>query len=65
LPLKGGETLEEFFTSTVQTTFSIAVAAYLLVRMETRMSELTKAINELQAGLRKCIECDFYKTERK
>jgi len=38
------------------------VAAYLLVRMETRMSELTKAINELQAGLRKCIECDFYKT---
>lgn len=54
--------MEEFFTSTVQTTFSIAVAAYLLVRMETRMSELTEAINELQAGLRKCIECDFYKT---
>ena len=54
--------MEEFFTSTVQTTFSIAVAAYLLVRMETRMSELTKAINELQAGLRKGIECDFYKT---
>lgn len=58
--------MEEFFTSTVQTTFSIAVAAYLLVRMETRMGELTKAINELQAGLKKCIECDFYKTtERK
>jgi len=58
--------LEEFFTSTVQTTFSIAVAAYLLVRMETRMGELTKAINELQAGLKKCIECEFYKTiERK
>jgi len=50
----------------VQTTFSIAVAAYLLVRMETRMSELTKAINELQAGLKKCIECELYRTaERK
>ena len=58
--------MEDFFTSTVQTTFSIAVAAYLLVRMETRMSELTKAINELQAGLKKCIECELYRTgERK
>ncbi len=51
--LKGGETLEEFITSTLQTGFSIAVAAYLLIRMEKRLDELSLAINNLEKGVAK------------
>ncbi|WP_303884107.1 YvrJ family protein, partial [Acetomicrobium mobile] len=37
-------------TSTLQTGFSIAVAAYLLIRMEKRLDELSLAINNLEKG---------------
>ncbi|MEG1642084.1 MAG: YvrJ family protein [Synergistaceae bacterium] len=33
----------------IQNSFSIAVASYLLVRMEKRMEELTKAVQELSS----------------
>ncbi|MEG3066552.1 MULTISPECIES: YvrJ family protein [Acetomicrobium] len=45
--------MEEFLTSTLQTTFSIAVAAYLLIRMEKRLDELAIAINNLEKGVAK------------
>ncbi len=45
--------MEEFLTSTLQTTFSIAVAAYLLIRMERRLDELAIAINNLEKGVAK------------
>jgi hypothetical protein len=50
---KGGKFLEEFMTSTLQTGFSIAVAAYLLIRMERRLDELAIAINNLEKGVAK------------
>jgi len=40
-------------TSTLQTGFSIAVAAYLLIRMERRLDELAIAINNLEKGVAK------------
>lgn len=57
--------MEECFTSTVQMTFSIAVAACLLVSMETRMGKLTKAINELQAGLEEVYRVRLLQDKRK
>lgn len=46
-------------------TFSIAVAACLLVSMETRMGKLTKAINELQAGLEEVYRVRLLQDKRK
>lgn len=40
--------MEEFFTGLLQSTFSIAVAAYMLVKMEHRIDALTEAIIELR-----------------
>jgi len=40
-------------TSTLQTGLSIAVAAYLLIRMERRLDELAIAINNLEKGVAK------------
>lgn len=40
--------MEEFLSSAVQSGFAVAVAAYLLVRMEKRLEELTQAISELR-----------------
>lgn len=34
-----------------ETSFPVAVAAYLLVRMETRLAALTEAITELRHSL--------------
>jgi len=42
-------------TSTLQTGFSIAVAAYLLIRMERRLDELAIAINNLEKGVAKYV----------
>ena len=39
--------MEELMSSIVQTGFSIAVASYLLVRMDRRMEELTRAVIHL------------------
>ena len=43
--------MEELLKATGQTAFPVAVAAFLLVRMESRMEALTRAIGELQAIL--------------
>lgn len=40
-------TLEELASLIIQNGFSVAVAAYLLVRMESRLEALTRAIQEL------------------
>lgn len=40
--------MEEFVASVAQGGFAVAVAAYLLVRMERRLDELTQAIRDLQ-----------------
>jgi hypothetical protein len=40
--------MEELVSSAIQSGFAVAVAAYLLVRMEKRLDELTKAISELR-----------------
>ena len=47
------KTIEDFIASTVQTSFSMTVASYLLIRMEKRMKALTKAVNELSFQLYK------------
>lgn len=41
--------MEDFIAGTIQNTFSVAVAAFLLVRMESRLGELSCAIARLQA----------------
>ena len=43
--------MEDFIASTVQTSFSMAVASYLLIRMEKRMEALTKAVQELSSAI--------------
>lgn len=43
--------MQQFLAETVQSSFSIVVAAYLLVRMESRLDELTKAITQLQHAI--------------
>ncbi|HRV72100.1 MAG: YvrJ family protein [Thermovirgaceae bacterium] len=40
--------MEDFLASAIQSGFAVAVAAYLLVRMESRLEELTNAIKDLQ-----------------
>jgi hypothetical protein len=39
--------MEEFMASMLQNGFSVAVASYLLVRMDHRMEELTRAVIQL------------------
>ncbi len=39
--------MEELTASMIQNGFSVAVAAYLLVRMDRRLEELTKAVVSL------------------
>jgi hypothetical protein len=43
--------MEELLTNAVQTGFSVAVAAYLLVRMEGRMETLNETLRELEVVL--------------
>ncbi len=43
--------MEDFVASAIQSGFAIAVASYLLVRMESRLEELTKAIRDLQVAI--------------
>ncbi|MDL2264285.1 YvrJ family protein [Synergistaceae bacterium OttesenSCG-928-I11] len=48
----------------MQSTFSIAVAGYLLVRMEARLDGLTEAITRLRAAIeRKCPPADALWTD--
>lgn len=41
--------MEDFIAGVLQSTFSIAVAAFLLVRTESRLAELSCAIARLEA----------------
>lgn len=43
--------MEELLTAVMQNGFSVAVAAYLLVRMEKRLEELSRAIRDLHGAL--------------
>lgn len=43
--------MDELLTSVLQSTFSIAVAAFLLVRMEHRLDKLTEAICSLRSAI--------------
>ena len=43
--------MEDFLASAIQSGFAVAVAGYLLVRMESRLEELTNAIRELQVSI--------------
>ncbi|MDR3280202.1 MAG: YvrJ family protein [Synergistaceae bacterium] len=43
--------MEEFLVGVLDGTFSIAVAGYLLIRMERRLDELTSAIVSLQTAI--------------
>jgi hypothetical protein len=43
--------MEDFIAGALQGTFSIAVAGYLLVRMEDRLDKLTTAITRLEAAI--------------
>lgn len=39
--------MEEFMANVLQSGFSVAVASYLLIRMDHRLEELTKAVVRL------------------
>ena len=43
--------MEDFMSTVVQNGFSVAVAAFLLVRMEKRLEELSLAIRVLHAAI--------------
>ena len=43
--------MEDFMSTVVQNGFSVAVAAFLLVRMEKRLGELSLAIRDLHAAI--------------
>lgn len=45
--------MQEIIKATIQTGFAVAVAAYLLVRLEARLEELTRAIQELKIAVAK------------
>ena len=44
--------MEDFITNIAQTSFSIVVASYLLIRMEKRMEELSKAVVNLTSVIK-------------
>ena len=41
------EKMEEFMANVLQSGFSVAVASYLLIRMDHRLEELTRAVVRL------------------
>lgn len=43
--------MDEFLAGALEGTFSIAVAGYLLIRMESRLDTLTSAIVRLEAAI--------------
>jgi hypothetical protein len=43
--------MEDFISAMLQGPFAVAVAAYLLVRMEKRLDDLTRAIVTLRAAI--------------
>jgi hypothetical protein len=53
--------VDEFIVGAIQNSFAIGVAAWLLVRMESRLDRLTEAIG----GLRTAIELYFARAARR
>ena len=49
--MKGGDTMEELLAAIANTGFPIAVAAYLLIRIEGKMDSLSSSINQLSTIL--------------
>ena len=45
--------MDELTSSMIQNGFSIAVASYLLIRMEKRLEDLTKAVLRLDSVMEK------------
>ncbi len=43
--------MEDFLANAAQSGFSIAVAAYLLIRMESRLDSLSRAIQDLRLAI--------------
>ena len=43
--------MEDIFMNIANFGFSVVVSVYLLVRMENKMDELTKSINELNKSI--------------
>ena len=43
--------MQDFLIGVVENTFAIAVAAYLLIRMECRLDDLTSAIARLETAI--------------
>jgi|ADurb_H2B_03_Slu_FD_contig_21_5113657_length_660_multi_6_in_0_out_0_2 hypothetical protein len=43
--------MEDILASSIQSGFAVAVAAYLLVRMEKRLDDLRVAIDELRSAI--------------
>jgi len=43
--------MDDFFVGLLENTFAIAVAAYLLIRMERRLDDLTSAIARLDSAI--------------
>ena len=49
--MKGCDTMEELLAAVANTGFPIAVAAYLLIRIESKMDSLSSSINQLSTIL--------------
>lgn len=45
--------MENFMTGNIEGIFSVAVAAFLLVRMEKRLEKLSETLTELTIAVRK------------
>lgn len=43
--------MEDIFTNIANFGFSVVISIYLLVRMESKIDELTKSINELNKSI--------------
>ncbi len=44
--------MEDLITQIANVGFPIAVSCYLLIRIESKMSELTKSINDLSSSIK-------------
>jgi hypothetical protein len=49
--MEGSDTMEELLGAVANTGFPIAVAAYLLIRIESKMDSLSSSINQLSTIL--------------
>ncbi|ERI91424.1 hypothetical protein HMPREF1982_03383 [Clostridiales bacterium oral taxon 876 str. F0540] len=49
--MKGGEIMEDLLKAIANVGFPIAVAAYLLIRIESKMDSLSASINQLSTIL--------------